>query len=86
MEKPYLNPRTGEPFKPGDLVYQGEIIAYTGRTGNAHDVPYAHLHLAVKKGSNFIDPEQFINGKLSTMGQDEQKIVSSTEITNIKCN
>lgn len=80
-----INPRTGESFKPGDIVYQGEIIAYSGRTGNAYDVDYAHLHLAVKKNNKFIDPEPYINGKLNTKGKDENKVVSSTDITNIKC-
>ena len=80
-----VNPRTGEPFKPGDVVYQGEIIAYSGRTGNAYKVDYAHLHLAVKKNNKFIDPEPYINGKLNTKGEDENKVVSSTDITNIKC-
>lgn len=67
-----VNPRTGEPFKPGDVVYQGEIISYP------------HLHLVVKKNSNFVDPEPYINGKLNTTGQDENKLVSSTEVNNIK--
>lgn len=84
-----INPRTGEPFKPGDTVYQGEIIAYSGRTGNAYSkakTPFAHLHLAIKKNGHYIDPEPYINGKLNTKGKDENKVVSSTNITNIKCN
>ncbi len=69
----------------GNPVYQGEVIAYSGRTGNAYDVNYAHLHLAIKKNYRFIDPEPYINGKLNTRGKDENKVVSSTNITNIKC-
>ena len=80
-----INPRTGEPFKPGDIIYQGEIIAYTGRTGNAYKVPYAHLHLVIKKNNKYVNPEPYINGKLNTTGQDENKVVSSTEVNNIKC-
>ena len=38
----------------------------------------------VKKNSNFVDPKPYINGKLNTTGQDENKLVSSTEINNIK--
>ena len=79
------NPRTGQPFKPGDYVYQGEVIAYSGRTGNANNVPYAHLHLVVKKNNGFIDPEPYINGKLNTIGKDEDKVVSSINFTNIIC-
>ena len=40
-----VNPRTGTTFKPGDEVFAGEIVGYTGRTGNAYDVDYPHLHL-----------------------------------------
>lgn len=86
VEKPVaINPRTGEPFKPGDIVYQGEVIAYSGRTGNAYNVDYAHLHLVVKKINKFIDPEPYINGKLNSTGTNQNKVVSSTDINNIKC-
>ena len=80
-----VNPRTGVPFKPGDVVYQGEIIAYSGRTGNAYDVPFAHLHLAIKRNGHYDDPEPYINGKLKSTGINQYKVVSSTEIINIKC-
>ena len=83
-----INPRTGMPFKSGDKVYQGEIIAYSGRTGNAsnpNEVPYAHLHLVVKKDNIYVNPELYINGKLNSHGVDMQKIVSTTEINNIIC-
>lgn len=86
VDKPVaINPRTGEPFKPGDIVYQGEVIAYSGRTGNAYNVDYAHLHLVVKKINKFIDPEPYINGKLNSTGTNQNKVVSSTDINNIKC-
>ena len=84
-----INPRTGMPFKSGDKVYQGEIIAYSGRTGNAsnpNEVPYAHLHLVVKKDNIYVNPELYINGKLNSHGVDMQKIVSTTEINNIILN
>lgn len=90
VEKPVaINPRTGEPFKPGDVVYQGEVIAYTGRTGNANDTKnnkiYPHLHLAIKRYKQYIDPEPYINGKVNSTGKDATKKVYSTKITNIKC-
>ena len=81
-----INPRTGRPFAPGDIVYQGEIIAYSGRTGNAYNVPFAHLHLLIKKNNKIVDPEFYLNGNLATQGKDKQKYVSSTKISNIKCN
>lgn len=84
-----VNPRTGEPFKPGDAVYQGEVIAYSGRTGNANDTKnqkiYPHLHLAIKENKQYIDPEPYINGKVNSTGKDATKKVYSTKITNIKC-
>jgi len=82
-----INPRTGKPFKPGDRVYQGEVIGYTGRSGNAYNVPYAHLHLVVKDADGrFVDPEDYINGNTSSTGSDAGKNVPSTKITGIRCN
>lgn len=63
------NPRTGKAFAPGDIVYAGELIGYTGRTGNAYNVDFYHLHLGVwKEGVGFINPEGFINGTLQWAG------------------
>ncbi len=63
------NPRTGEPYAPGDIVYRGELIAYSGRTGNAYNVPEPHLHLSFKIKNaygNYVNsnPEELINGKV----------------------
>lgn len=80
-----INPRTGFPFKPGDVVYQGEIIAYTGKTGNANKIPFNHLHLAVMRENTYINPELYINGSLMSSGNNTQRVVSSTKIINIKC-
>lgn len=80
-----INPRTGRPYAVGDMVYQGEIIAYAGRTGNANRVPYAHLHLSIKKNGLFVDPMLYINGHLDSTGAGAQILVSSTEIRNIIC-
>ena len=54
-----VNPRTGTTFKPGDEVFAGEIVGYTGRTGNAYDVDYPHLHLGILSGSEYLNPEFF---------------------------
>ena len=57
-----VNPRTGQPFKEDDKVYQGDLIAYSGRTGNAVDVPNPHLHLGIYTGGRWVDPKPYING------------------------
>ena len=57
-----VNPRTGKPFKEGDTVYQGDLIGYSGRSGNATDVPNPHLHFGVFAGGRWVDPKPYING------------------------
>lgn len=57
-----VNPRTGQPFREDDRVYRGDLIAYTGRTGNAVDVPNPHLHLGIYAGGRWVDPKPYING------------------------
>lgn len=64
------NPRTGKPYAPGDIVYRGELIAYSGRTGNAYNVPEPHLHLSFKIKNAYgkyvnSNPEELINGKVN---------------------
>lgn len=80
-----INPRTGKPFAPGDIVYQGELIAYAGKTGNAFNVDFPHLHIAVLKNGKYVDPALYINGELESTGAGKSKVVSSREIKNIKC-
>lgn len=86
------NPRTGVPFKVGDRVYRGDLIGYTGRTGNAFKVNYTpnpHLHLGMSfdgdngiiPKSSWIDPSPYINGTLNT----DSLTVNNGRITNIKC-
>ena len=76
-----INPRTGVPFKINDNVYQGELIGYSGKTGNAFNVPYAHLHLGILVDDAWVDPAQYINGVVNTA------TLSSTqgEIGDIQC-
>jgi hypothetical protein len=70
-----VNPRTGKPFEKGDAVWAGDLIGYTGRTGNAYDnadVPNKHLDLMAAfeidtvtgklKRSAITDPAPFLNG------------------------
>ena len=69
------NPRTGKPFEKGDEVWAGDLIGYTGRTGNAFhdaDVPNKHLDLMAAfdvnpssgriKSGILTDPAPFLNG------------------------
>ena len=72
-----VNPRTGKPFEKGDRVFAGDLIGYTGKTGNAFkdtDVPNKHLDLMAafavdastgKLRSNALtDPAPFLNGTI----------------------
>lgn len=79
-----LNPRTGDVFKPGDVVYAGEVIGYTGRTGNAYNVHFYHLHLVVKDDNGVLNPEAYINGDLQ-WADGSKAVLSETGIVNIKC-
>ena len=79
-----INPRTGENFKPGDEVFAGEIVGYTGRTGNAYNVDYYHLHLGVMDKDDFLNPEDFINGKLQ-WDNNLKSSLTNMEIVNIRC-
>ena len=80
-----VNPRTGRTFKPGDRVFAGEIVGYTGRTGNAFNVPYPHLHLGVMNSSGeYLNPEYFINGSVR-WSNDSKTNLTETEIDSIRC-
>ena len=78
-----INPRTGKTFKPGDKVYKGELIAFTGRTGNAYNVPNKHLHLTYEVNGVRRNPEEIINGKVD-WGVSRMK-VESAALRFIKC-
>ena len=80
-----INPRTGKAFAPGDTVYAGEIIGYTGRTGNAYNVHFPHLHLSVLNSSwQYINPENFVNGKFQ-WENDSKTRISRRNLIDIKC-
>ena len=81
-----INPRTGELFKKGDPVYAGDIIGYSGRSGNAYanDVPNKHVHLTVKKNGVTADPEDYINGTI--LGNTKKEINDNQgKKTDIRC-
>ena len=72
-----VNPRTGKPFAKGDPVFAGDLIGYTGKTGNAFDdtdVPNKHLDLMAAfaidpatgklKSDALTDPAPFLNGTI----------------------
>lgn len=61
-----INPRTGLPFAVGDQVFFGDLIGYTGKTGNAYNVPSPHLHLGVKVNGEWVNPVDYINGTINT--------------------
>lgn len=78
------NERKGRVFKYGDKVFAGELIGYSGRTGNAWNtetVPVAHVHIGVRRNGQWVDPKDYINGtyNLSTLNS------TNGQITGIKC-
>ena len=77
------NPRTGRPFKEKDRVYQGDLIGYSGRTGNATDVPNPHLHFGVNAEGKWVDPKPYINGTYPTGQKSIDK--GKGKITGIRC-
>ena len=86
-----INPRTHKPYAPGDKVYQGETIGYTGRTGNCYDIPNYHLHLVVvdyekRNAGNvkYLNPEDYINGNVDWT-DDNKRTLESLNIINIDC-
>ncbi len=86
-----VNPRTGEIFKPGDAIFRGELLGYTGRTGNAYNVTNKHLHLVYKvKNSNgvyvFANPEKIINGSVNWKdGDPSSKKIIGGKIVGVEC-
>ncbi|HBH08450.1 MAG TPA: hypothetical protein DDX40_03500 [Rikenellaceae bacterium] len=86
-----VNPRTGQVYKPGDKIYRGELLGYTGRTGNAYNVTNKHLHLIYKvKGTNgryaYANPEEIINGSVNwNDGDPSTKRILGGSIIEIEC-
>lgn len=91
-----INPRTGVPFKKGDPVYRGDLIGYTGRTGNAYNnVPNPHLHLGASFEANddgripstsWIDVMPYINGTIDmTQLENDYRKPGKGQLNNVKC-
>ena len=89
-----VNPRTGKPFEKGDAVWAGDLIGYTGRTGNAYDnadVPNKHLDLMAAfdvdpstgriRSGTLTDPAPFLNGTLDLENLQRKK----GKIERIRC-
>ena len=89
-----VNPRTGKPFAKGDRVFAGDLIGYTGKTGNAFDdfdVPNKHLDLMAAfavdpsteklKSDALTDPAPFLNGTLDLENLQRKK----GQIEGIRC-
>ena len=58
-----VNPssKNGDKYKVQDIVKMGDVIGYTGRTGNAWNVKNKHLHLEVYVDGIRVDPRNWIN-------------------------
>jgi murein DD-endopeptidase MepM/ murein hydrolase activator NlpD len=78
-----VNPRTGRPFKVNDKVFQGDLIGYAGRTGNAVDVPNPHLHFGIQSDGKWIDPKTYINGTYPSSQKSIDK--NKGRITDTRC-
>lgn len=89
-----VNPRTGKPFAKGDRVFAGDLIGYTGKTGNAFpdaDVPNKHLDLMAAfavdaatgklRSDALTDPAPFLNGTID-LARLQQK---QGKVENIRC-
>lgn len=86
-----INPRTRKMFKPGDMIYRGELLGYTGRTGNAYNVTNKHLHFVyMVKNSNggyvYANPEEIINGFVNWKdGDPSTKKIIGGKIIGVEC-
>ena len=57
----YANLQVAPPVAAGDFVSAGQIIGAVGTTAAAESAQEAHLHFAVTKGGESIDPHTFLD-------------------------
>lgn len=69
-------PGKGRAYRVGDIVHVGDLLGYSGATGNAWNVPNKHIHFMAKEDETIVDPIKYINGSLSN---------DYSIIENIKC-
>jgi hypothetical protein len=48
-------------FKVGDKVHTGDLIGYSGHSGNVVGKTGNHLHFGLKENGHFIDPSPYID-------------------------
>lgn len=67
----------------GDTVFAGQLIGYTGNTGNAYNVDNPHLHFEVRNWpgnkSDIIDPADYLNGSFYEDGHSEGMVLSKCD-------
>lgn len=79
------NPRTGEPYKPGDSIMKGDIIGYVGQTGNAVEAIGTHLHLEIRVKGRFADPANYVNGAINWKDKSKKDKLIDYKIIDISC-
>jgi hypothetical protein len=52
----------------GDKIYANTLIGSSGKTGNAYDMPYPHLHLGVSVNGCFENPINYVSTKMNMFG------------------
>jgi Peptidase family M23 len=48
-------------FKEGEFVQKGDLLGYSGHSGNVVGKTGNHLHFGLKENGHFIDPSPYIN-------------------------
>ena len=57
----YANLQAQPAVEAGDTVSAGQIIGTVGSTAAAESAQAPHLHFAVAKDGDAVDPEEFLN-------------------------
>ncbi|MEN8125832.1 MAG: M23 family metallopeptidase [Bacteroidota bacterium] len=63
-----INPSTGEIYKAGDQINQGDILGYVGTTGNANskDSAGSHLHLRGRLNNKAFNPQNYFYSEIDS--------------------